>query len=630
MNKKRSMSRSRYPAAVFILMSLSGALSFAAAPRSGEAVVVATAGKIQTRVFTGPVHEGRTEVQGLSEGQSIGEASRVISGKNGRACMVLTPGAVLCIAPETELTFQQLRHTADGLPKSEEDVIRRIYIELHKGRILIHAGVPTPTLDIRVRVDAGEIEASGGTFVAAQTGKGEWAVINEEHGNSVTPKKASRAEVPEGKAFKLALLENGQTTFAEESSLLESPARQFEICNCFFDDLETYIKDPGSLDRPGLNQYIGEMKGGGFIGSEDSVLEVSPFKLTVVKSEKSIPPTPGQSGTHTRWDGDRIRRWYDNLGVVKGVNYIPRNAVNSIDMWQEETFDPDLIDEELGWARKAGYTTLRVQLQYVAWKEDPKGFMERLEKFLDLAAQNTLKVVPVLFDDKNFANTDPVAGPQPEPIPGKNNARWVPSPGPLAVKDQSTWPSLERYIRDVMDQYKKDDRVVYWDLYNRAGDSEMGEGTLPLMNQVFNWARDIDPSQPLAVPAWTKPNSAMTVQQLERSDIITFQSFESAGQIEALLPLLQRYDRPIICSDWLMRQRDNDFEKVLPLFSVHRVGWFNRGLVSGKTQEWIQQEQYRSADRPDLWQHDVLKSDGKAYDDKEIELIQQFRFLDRN
>ena len=627
MNKKRSMSR--HQIAVLVFISLAGALSFAAAPRSGEAVVVATAGKIQTRVLTGPVHDGGTKVLSLSAGQSISEASRIIAGKNGRACIVLTPGAVLCVAPETELTFQQLRHTADGLPKSEEDVIRRIYIELHKGRILIHAGVPSPTLDIRIRVDAGEVSAGGGTFVTAQTGKGEWAVINEEHGNSVTPKNGARAEVPEGKAFKLALMDNGQTTFAEDSGLLESPARQFEICNCFFDDLETYIHDPGGFDRPGLNQYIGDMKGGGFIGSKTDVLDVSPFSITTIRDERSIPPKPGQSGTHSRWDGDRVRRWYDNLGVVKGVNYIPRNAVNSTDMWRKETFDPDLINEELGWVRKAGYTTLRVQLQYIAWKEDPKGFMERLEKFMDLAARNTLKVVPVLFDDKNFANMDPVAGPQPEPIPGKNNARWVPSPGPAAVKDRSTWPDLEKYFRDVMEKYKGDDRVVYWDLYNRAGDSELWEATLPLMDQVFNWARDIDPKQPLAAPAWTKPNSAMTVHKLERSDIVTFQSFETAGQIEALLTLLKRYDRPIICSDWLMRQRDNDFEKILPLFSVHRVGWFNRGLVNGKTQEWIQQDQYRSADRPELWQHDVLKPNGDAYDPKEIERIQGFYFQDR-
>jgi hypothetical protein len=628
MNKKQISCKSFVGPVVLSAVLLAALPGLADPPRPGEAVVVATVGKVQARVFTGPVHEGRTEVRDLSDGKAVGEATRVMSGKNGRACIVLSPGAVLCVAEETELTFRQLRRTADGLPKSEEDLIRRIHIELHKGRILLHGGVPSPSLDIRIQVDAGEIEASGGTFVVAQTGKGEWAVINEEYGNSVTPQQSARAEVPAGSAYRLTLMDDGTAGFEEDSTLLESPARQFEVCNCFFDDMETYIHDPAGFDREGLSRYIGEMKGSEFVGSEEISMDVSPYNRTVVKTEKTLPPAPGQPGTKSRWDPERVRVWYDNLGVVKGVNYIPRNAVNSIEMWQEETFDPDLIDEELGWAREAGYTTLRVQLQYAAWKADPEGFMDRLEAFMDLASRNTLKVVPVLFDDRNFAGTEPRPGPQPDPVRGQHNSRWVPSPGPAAIRDRSVWPDLEKYVRGVMEKFKRDDRIVYWDLYNRAGDGDLREETLPLMDQAFNWARDVDPEQPLASAAWTRPGSAMTARTMERSDIITFQSFDGLEQVEALLMWLKRYDRPVICSDWLMRQRSNNFEKILPLFAVNRVGWFNHGLVKGKTQEWIQQDRYRSETEPDVWQHDVLNPDGTPYSPEEIEKIQEFRFLD--
>jgi hypothetical protein len=118
----------------------------------------------------------------------------------------------------------------------------------------------------------------------------------------------------------------------------------------------------------------------------------------------------------------------------------------------------------------------------------------------------------------------------------------------------------------------------------------------------------------------------MSARMMERSDLITFQSFESAAQVEALLLLLQRYERPIICSDWLMRQTGNDFKEILPLFSVNRVGWFNRGLANGRTQEWIQQEKGRSEQVPEVWQHDVFTADGEPYDDEEIQMIQEFRF----
>ncbi|HKL20765.1 MAG TPA: hypothetical protein VJ904_03100, partial [Tichowtungia sp.] len=333
-----------------------------------------------------------------------------------------------------------------------------------------------------------------------------------------------------------------------------------------------------------------------------------------------------QNTSPGRWDTEDAWMWYEQVGVLKGVNYIPRNAVNSTAMWQEETFDPDLIDEELGWARGAGYTALRVQLQYVVWDEDPEGFLERFEQFLAIAEKHDLRVVPVLFDDKNFAKTDPTPGPQPEPVPGKNNARWTPSPGVERVLDRTAWPRLEEYVKGVIGAHKNDDRVVYWDLYNRAGDNDLWEKVLPLMDQTFIWAREADPEQPLSISAWTKMGSAMSARMIEKSDIITFQSYEGAPQVRNLLMVLERYNRPVICSDWMMRQNESTFDTLLPLFSINRVGWFNRGLVRGKTQEWIQQEDKVDPDNPDLWQHDVLKEDGEAYRENELELIQSFRF----
>lgn len=89
---------------------------------------------------------------------------------------------------------------------------------------------------------------------------------------------------------------------------------------------------------------------------------------------------------------------------------------------------------------------------------------------------------------------------------------------------------------------------------------------------------------------------------------------------------LRRYDRPIICTDWLMRQRGSDYESMLPLFSANKVGWFNNGLVNGRTQKWLQQDQFRSKTDTELWQHDVLREDGKPYREEEVRAIQAFKF----
>ena len=89
-----------------------------------------------------------------------------------------------------------------------------------------------------------------------------------------------------------------------------------------------------------------------------------------------------------RWSKEKAWAWYDKIGPMRGCNYLPRTAVNSTEMWQAETFDANTIDQELGWAHDAGYNNIRVFLQYIDWKAEPKKFKKRVDKFLAIAAKN--------------------------------------------------------------------------------------------------------------------------------------------------------------------------------------------------------------------------------------------------
>ena len=603
-----------------------------ALPPGGEAVVAAMTGKASARVFTGPVHEGRTTERDLFEGAAVGESTRVMTGRDGLLCVVCSPGAILCVAPNTEFTFEQLRQTADGLPQTADDLIRRIYLRLYKGRIRVQAGPPTATLDIRIDTPAGAVEAQGGSFVVAQNGSNGWDVYCDAFELALAPRNGARAALKAGDAARLTFDPAADRGGLQTDNVAIDPGlHTFELCNVFFADLEPFIDRELGFDRNGLEQYLGMTAPFYTLDSGALVTDASPtIRPSVAAARPAVLPRPGEGQPGGRWDMLRIWDWFNNLGTIKGVNYIPRTAVNSIEMWMADTFDPDTIDEELGWARDIGYTALRVQLQFVVWQADPDGFLKRVDQLLDLASQHGLRVVPVLFDDLDLAGQPPLAGPQPEPVPGAYNRWWVPSPAAGAVTDRAQWPELERYVKDVMGRFKRDGRVLYWDLYNTTGNSGLGEESLPLMDQTFTWARSLEASQPLAVAAWREFGSAMTARKLERSDLITFQSFDNVESVEARLMLLQRYQRPIICADWLMRQTGNDFEKILPLFATYRVGWFNRGLVNGKTQLQIQQPQFRSEDDPDLWQQGILQPDGTPYRRREVELIQGFQYLEAN
>ena len=57
-----------------------------------------------------------------------------------------------------------------------------------------------------------------------------------------------------------------------------------------------------------------------------------------------------------RWTEQQANDWYARQGFLVGANYLPANAINELEMWQADTFDPKRIDLELGWAAALGMT----------------------------------------------------------------------------------------------------------------------------------------------------------------------------------------------------------------------------------------------------------------------------------
>ena len=148
--------------------------------------------------------------------------------------------------------------------------------------------------------------------------------------------------------------------------------------------------------------------------------------LTQGSADKSDLPARPASGQP--WGVKKAWNWHRQAGPIRGCNYLPRTAVNSTEMWQAETFDPQTIDQELGWAEALGYNSVRLFLQFVVWQQDPKGFKQRLNQFLRIAGQHRIRVMLILFDDCAFAGREPYLGKQDEPVPGVHNSGWVPSP----------------------------------------------------------------------------------------------------------------------------------------------------------------------------------------------------------
>jgi hypothetical protein len=324
-----------------------------------------------------------------------------------------------------------------------------------------------------------------------------------------------------------------------------------------------------------------------------------------------------------QWSIDTAQEWYKQQGWLVGCNFIPSTAENTIEMWQDETFDPITIDVELGYAQNIGFNIVRVFLHYLLWQDDPTGFKKNLKTYLKIADSHKIRTMFVLFDD--CWNLEGHLGPQETPIPGVHNSRWVQCPGDAEVKNSTVYPILASYVIDILTCFRDDPRVVIWDLYNEPGNSGHGLDTLPLLQYVFLWARKANTTQPLTSGLWGYGDDLkmLNMFQVDNSDIITFHSyFDLDGFKNIYQWVLDKVgDRPCFCSEYMARLLNCTFETHLPYMKFINVGAINWGLVSGKTQTIYPWGSPPYSPPPKVWFHDIFNKNGSPFDDAEVLLI---------
>jgi hypothetical protein len=324
-----------------------------------------------------------------------------------------------------------------------------------------------------------------------------------------------------------------------------------------------------------------------------------------------------------RWSKQTADEWYAKQPWLIGCNYIPRTAINQLEMWQADTFDPKTIDEELGWAEGLGFNTLRVFLHDKAWQADPEGFKKRMDEFLTITAKHHIRPLFVFFDD--CWNEDPHVGKQPEPKPSVHNSGWMQSPGRRMVNDPTTWDPLQNYVTDILKTFGKDDRILMWDLYNEPGNSNEEVKSLPLLTKVFEWARAANPSQPVSAGMWnwSAKFDELNKFQSEHSDVITFHVYSPPGETEKRIAEMKKFDRPVICTEYMARKQGSTFKDCLPIFKREHVAAINWGFVSGKTNTIFAWDTPENAPTPKVWFHDIYRADGTAFDPSEVEFIRK-------
>jgi Glycosyl hydrolase family 10 len=339
------------------------------------------------------------------------------------------------------------------------------------------------------------------------------------------------------------------------------------------------------------------------------------------------------------WPVEKAQAWSKERGWLVGANYTPATAINQLEMWQADTFDPKTIDKELGWAQELGFNSIRVFLHHLLWEQDPKGLLERMETFLTIADKHGIGVMFVPFD--SVWDPNPKLGKQREPKKGLHNSGWVQSPGVEVLKDPAKVEKLKGYVQGVIGHFRNDKRIHAWDLINepdnRNGSSygqlepeNKAELALNLLKKTFAWAREVEPTQPLTSGVWIGDWSESKLApvhayQLEQSDVITFHSYDPLDKLKDRIASLRRYGRPMLCTEYMARPNGSTFDPMMGYLKEQGVGAYCWGFVAGKSNTiypWDSWKKPYDAE-PKVWFHDIFRVDGTPFDPAEVAYIKK-------
>ena len=365
-----------------------------------------------------------------------------------------------------------------------------------------------------------------------------------------------------------------------------------------------------------------------------------------------------------RWSAGRINKWYSEQPWLVGANYYPATAINQIEMWQELTWDPETIDKELGWAAELGMTTMRVFLHRMVWLHEKEGLYRRMDDFLTICQKHGIRPWFVFFDDCHYPV--PKMGKQPVPVRAFHNSGWLHCPGRElalcyaageATREESE--SLKGYVQETIKRFANDDRVLMWELYNEPGRSTvdieydlysrkdmMGERSNKLVYDSWVWAREINPSQPItSTSQGSNGENNIRINRIN-SDLHSIHSYSAPEKFRALIMEYKKDGRPVLMTEWLARKDGNTVQACLPIMKELNVGAVNWGFVNGKSQTSWDRNSRKNADgkrthpdvrrragdiikpgepfpEPELWFHDLLRTDGTPFDEEEVALFKK-------
>ncbi|UJF34928.1 family 43 glycosylhydrolase [Paenibacillus hexagrammi] len=330
--------------------------------------------------------------------------------------------------------------------------------------------------------------------------------------------------------------------------------------------------------------------------------------------------TSGSVGVRSFW----VNSTFDNLSVtdtgpvtlpdydwswVKGAVFVPTNAVNQVQQWEE--YDHDINDRELSYAHAYGINMVRVFMHNLVWKKDPELMKNNLEDFLQLADKYGIKTELVFFDD--CWDDHPHLGPQLPPRYGVHNSRWMEGPGDdIKANYAANKQDLKDYVQGIVNAHLDDPRIAFWNIYNEPSNGESGlmnTVTKQLMNDARMWIKDTGSKIPVSSTAGNFSGGPF-------SDFITWHPYDAS------YPLPYGASRQVL-ADEAMNRLNQSVPGIVEHYGNKGVGYvmWEFGIGRDNTRFPWGTDVNPATSEPAVPFHGIVYPDGHPWDVNDVKAI---------
>jgi hypothetical protein len=221
---------------------------------------------------------------------------------------------------------------------------------------------------------------------------------------------------------------------------------------------------------------------------------------------------------------------------IKGINYYPQATPWNM---YGENFDIQIIEKDFQIIKEAGLNAIRIFIPYVAFGKSnvPVYKLEKLQKVLDSAAKQDLKVILTLFDFY----------------------------GNYEVLD---WTLNHRHAEKIVERFKDHEAILAWDVKNEPNldfDSRGKENVIAWLKYMIVLIKSIDKKHPVTI-GWSDTESATILK--DKVDVISFHYYEALESFE---------------NDYLtLKSKVKNKPIILQEFGLSSYGGFWRPFVSSE------------------------------------------------